>query len=96
MTQDHGPSTTCPLSSSPELALAALADAYPAFDFARLVYAWRGSRWSIKRRNGTHPGLYAIITPDLAELRDALILDEQQSGHSTSGPARAELWKSLI
>ena len=97
MIQDDSALTSQFLSGiGAELAVAALADAYPDFDFLWPVYGWRGARWTVRRKNVAHPGLYAIITHDLAEIREALILDELKSARRVPASARAELWASLL
>jgi DMSO/TMAO reductase YedYZ heme-binding membrane subunit len=46
--------------------------AYPAFTITCHHHTWRKPRWEAVRKNTADPGLYAIVTPDLAELAAAL------------------------
>jgi hypothetical protein len=46
--------------------------AYPAFRITRHDGTCRPSRWEAVRKNPVDPGLYAVITPDLDEIRAVL------------------------
>jgi hypothetical protein len=67
--------------------LALLTIAYPAFTITCHPHGWRQPRWEAVRKNSAHPGLYALITPDLDELRATLAATiTQPSHHARPGP----------
>jgi hypothetical protein len=67
--------------------LSLLTLAYPAFIITRQHCTWRRPRWEIVRKNPADPGLYAVITPDLDELR--AILAANGTTHAAHCPAAA-------
>jgi hypothetical protein len=73
-----------------------LDEAYPEFSFGRFAHGWHGARWVVTRKDSAQPGLYAIITDDLAEVQAALALDEVQGGASQGQSGRAALWDSIL
>lgn len=56
-------------------AVGVLIACYPQFRFCRARIGRRGLRWVAERVDGTRPGLHAMITSDLSELRTALSAD---------------------
>lgn len=46
--------------------------AYPEFTVSEPVLGRNGPTWTVIRKDPSQPGLYAAVTPDLAELRDIL------------------------
>ncbi len=59
--------------------LARVRAAYPAFTISRIRHGWHGYRWTAVRKNSADPGLYALVTPHLHELRAALHHDQAAS-----------------
>lgn len=49
-----------------------LALAYPEFTMGQSVRGRHGPAWTVIRKDPAQPGLYAVVTPNLAELRDIL------------------------
>jgi hypothetical protein len=80
----------------PERTLILLDEAYPQFRFGRFAHGWHGARWVITRKDSSKPGLYCIVTDDLAEVQAALILDEVQNGRNQLQSRRAALWESIL
>jgi hypothetical protein len=66
-----------PAAARHDVHLALLTISYPAFTITRQHYASRRPRWEIIRKNPQEPGLYALITPDLAEARVILAANAQ-------------------
>jgi hypothetical protein len=63
-----------------------LAMAYPEFIFREPGPGRNGPTWAVVRKDPAQPGLYAIVTPDLAELRDILARHaSQQPGGTDPG-----------
>jgi hypothetical protein len=52
--------------------LSLLAMAYPDFTISEPGPGRNGPAWTVIRKDPSQPGLYAAVTPDLAELRDIL------------------------
>ncbi len=63
---------------SPSMPL--LAMAYPEFSIGQSSRGRHGSAWTVVRKDPAQPGLYAIVTSDLGELRDIL------ARHATQQP----------
>jgi hypothetical protein len=59
---------TPPPVSQPGIDLLLAAIAFPAFTITCHPHGWRQPRWEAVRKQGTSPGLYAVITPDPGEL----------------------------
>lgn len=72
--------------------LSLLTLAYPAFTITRQHYTWRRPRWEIVRKNPGEPGLYAVITPDLEELRAILAANVTTQAAPRSAAAPAAPW----
>ena len=69
---------------SPGISL--LAMAYPEFTISEPGPGRNGPAWTVIRKDPAQPGLYAAITPDLAELRDVLARHAtQQAGGRDPG-----------
>lgn len=66
--------------------LSLLAIAFPAFTITCHPNGWREPRWEAVRRNPADPGLYAAITPDLAELHAILATTEPTAPGPCTGP----------
>jgi hypothetical protein len=49
-----------------------LALAYPEFSIGQSSRGRHGPTWTVIRKDPTQPGLYAVVTPDLDELRAVL------------------------
>lgn len=49
-----------------------LAMAYPEFSIGQSSRGRHGPAWTVIRKDPTQPGLYAIVTPNLGELRAIL------------------------
>lgn len=49
-----------------------LALAYPEFTIGQAGRGRHGPAWTVIRKDPAQPGLYAVVTPDLAELRGIL------------------------
>ncbi|HET7015796.1 MAG TPA: hypothetical protein VFI65_17885 [Streptosporangiaceae bacterium] len=49
-----------------------LALAYPEFSIGQSGRGRHGPAWTVIRKDAAQPGLYAAVTPDLAELRAIL------------------------
>jgi hypothetical protein len=60
---------SCP-DISPGIPLLALA--YPEFSIGQSSRGRHGPAWTVIRKDPAQPGLYAAVTPDLAELRAIL------------------------
>jgi hypothetical protein len=58
--------------------LSRLAAAYPAFQFSREPFGWKGTRWVAERRDRATTGLRVVITDDLMELHAALARDKDR------------------
>jgi len=58
--------------------LARLTAAYPAFEFSRESFGWKGARWVAERRDHAASGLRVVITDDLMELHSALARDKDR------------------
>ena len=57
--------------------LSGLEAEFPGYEFAT-QQAWGGFSISARRRGGcTRPGVYAVVTDDLDEMRRALLEDER-------------------
>jgi len=61
-----------PAASNLEPGIRLLALAYPEFSIRQSGRGRHGPAWTIIRKDPAQPGLYAAVTPDLAELRDIL------------------------
>lgn len=63
-----------------------LAMAYPEFAIIGPAPGRNGPAWAVIRKDPAQPGLYAVVTPDLAELRDILARHaSNQPGGTDSG-----------
>jgi hypothetical protein len=62
-----------------------LAVTYPAFAITCQPRGWRGVQWEAIRKNGAEPGLYAVITADLAELGAVLAAAAGPGGAGSHG-----------
>lgn len=58
--------------------LTRLTAAYPAFQFSREPFGWKGARWVAERRDRSASGLRVVITDDLMELHAALAPDRDR------------------
>ena len=68
--------------------LSGLAVEFPGFEFAT-QRTWNGISIIARRREGcTRPGLYAIVTDDLDEMRRALLEHERHMIGVTAGISR--------
>jgi hypothetical protein len=63
--------------------IALLARAYPEFSIGQSSRGRHGLTWTVIRKDATQPGLYAVVTPDLGELRDILSRHAGSSGPET-------------
>jgi hypothetical protein len=61
-----------PAASKLEPGIRLLALAYPEFSIGQSSRGRHGPAWTVIRKDPAQPGLYAAVTPDLAELRDIL------------------------
>jgi hypothetical protein len=59
-------------NSDGQMSLAMLAVSYPEFRITLEPHGWHELRWAAVRVTAADPGLYAVITPDLGELRAVL------------------------
>jgi hypothetical protein len=66
--------------------LTLLMTAFPAFTITCYPHGWREPRWEAVRRNPADPGLYAVITPDLAELHAILATTELAAPEPSTRP----------
>jgi hypothetical protein len=67
--------------------------AYPEFTISEPGIGRNGPTWTAIRKDPAQPGLYAAVTPDLNELRNALARHASRSPdghHSALAPARQE------
>jgi hypothetical protein len=65
--------------------LARLTTAYPAFNFSRELFGWKGCRWVAERRDRSVSGLRVVITDDLMEMHATLRRDRDRCPfHDTS------------
>jgi hypothetical protein len=74
-------------ASPSDLDLPMLAVAFPAFTITCHPHGWREPRWEAVRKQSAEPGLYAVVTPDQAELL-TILTAAQSAWPPEPGPPR--------
>jgi hypothetical protein len=72
MSNNASPDQLAALCADLRPSIPLLAMAYPEFTISEPGPGRHGPAWTVIRKDPAQPGLYAAVTPDLAELRDIL------------------------